>query len=231
MAHDAQKRFVTSIRAAFFSYFQDKRVLEIGSLDINGSVRSMFDNCEYIGLDVAAGPGVDVVAQGQDYDAPDGSFDTVICCEVMEHNPHWVETFENMIRLCRPGGLIIMSCGGAGRAEHGTTRTTVSDSPLTIGMGWEYYHNLTASEVMRRIPLGQSMKPYGFMYNHESSDLYFVGFRRGGEIVPAAERSIRTLQRYYIVRNVPSRVRALKRQVLIHLVGEQRYNAGPVRFW
>ncbi len=79
-------------------------MLEIGSLDVNGTVRQHFEKCDYRGLDVAEGPGVDIVCQAQDYDAPIGSFDTVVCCEVMEHNPHWAETFANMLRLCQPGG-------------------------------------------------------------------------------------------------------------------------------
>src|SRR5690606_19424692 len=103
-------------------FFRGTRVLEVGSLDLNGSVRSNFSGCDYLGIDVAAGPGVDLVCQGQDYDAPDGSFDVVTSCEAMEHNPYWRETFANMLRLCRPGGLILMTCATTGRGEHGTTR-------------------------------------------------------------------------------------------------------------
>jgi len=49
----------------------------------------LFSDCDYIGLDVAPGNGVDIVCEGQNYDAPDESFDVVISCEVMEHNPFW----------------------------------------------------------------------------------------------------------------------------------------------
>ena len=120
MAHRQQQAFVATIKMAFPSYFAGSRVLEVGSLNINGSVRQHFSGGQYIGLDVGPGPGVDVVCQGQDYDAPDGSFDVVISCECLEHNPFWRETFENMLRLCRPGGLVIMTCAstGAPRALH-----------------------------------------------------------------------------------------------------------------
>lgn len=118
-------------------------MLEIGSLDINGTIRSAFDHCDYTGIDVAAGKGVDVVCEGQSYDAPDGSFDTVISCECLEHNRHWKGTFQNMIRLCKPDGLIVMSCATLGRSEHGTARSDPDASPLTVDKGWNYYRNLT----------------------------------------------------------------------------------------
>jgi hypothetical protein len=58
--------------------FDRKRVLEVGILDINGSVPSFFINCSYIDTDVAARRGVGVVCQAQDLKAPDGSFDHVV---------------------------------------------------------------------------------------------------------------------------------------------------------
>ena len=42
-------------------FFQNKSVPEVGSWDTNGSIRRFFSNCEYIGVDIAEGPGVDVV--------------------------------------------------------------------------------------------------------------------------------------------------------------------------
>ena len=75
MSHYTQRQFVEWVKAAFPDSFKGKRVLEVGSLDINGSVRGYFQDCEYIGLDVGPGPGVDVVCGGQEYDAPSGSFE------------------------------------------------------------------------------------------------------------------------------------------------------------
>lgn len=83
MAHTEQLEFVKLVRAGFSDFFKSKHVLEIGSLDINGGVRGLFADCVYTGIDVAPGPGVDIVCQGQDYDAPDSTYDSVICCEVM----------------------------------------------------------------------------------------------------------------------------------------------------
>jgi hypothetical protein len=52
MAHQEQKDFVQKLRNNFSNFFTDKKVLEIGSLNINGSIREFFDNCKYTGIDV-----------------------------------------------------------------------------------------------------------------------------------------------------------------------------------
>ena len=110
MAHQGQRDFVRLVSTELQSFFRDARVLEVGSLNINGSVRDFFSNCSYVGIDIAPGKDVDVVCQGQEYAAADGSFDQVISCEAMEHNPHWKETFDNMVRICRPGACFNDLC-------------------------------------------------------------------------------------------------------------------------
>ena len=133
MAHEYQKRFTEKVKSTNPTFFSNTKVLEVGSLDINGSMREFFDGCEYIGLDVGEGKGVDVVCSGHEYDAPD---------ECFEHNPYWAETFSNMVRLTKTGGLIFFTCATTGRHEHGTRRTSPTKSPLTINKGWDYYRNL-----------------------------------------------------------------------------------------
>ena len=97
---------------------------------------------DYIGIDVGEGKGVDIVCPGQDYNAPDNTFDIACSAECFEHNPYWKETFANMVRMCKPGGLIVLTCATTGRPEHGTTRSDIGSSPLTVSIGWEHYKNL-----------------------------------------------------------------------------------------
>lgn len=176
MAHDQQREFVESVRDRFPGFFTGVRVLEVGSLDVNGSVRDFFTDCDYTGIDVGVGQGVDVVAQGQEYDAPDGHFDTVISAECFEHNPFWLETFVNMRRMC--SGLVVFTCATEGRGEHGTARTSPADSPLTVGLGWHYYRNLTASDFEDALPLGDLFAAHEFSTNEWTRDLYFYGLVR-----------------------------------------------------
>lgn len=182
MSHQAQRLFVGRIAECFPSLFRGSRVLEVGSLDVNGSIREFFKDCNYTGLDIAPGKGVDVVCQGQDFDAPDGSFDVVISCEAMEHNPFWAETFQNMVRLCRPGGLVVFTCAGIGRPEHGTARTTPQFSPLTVDVGWHYYENLSEKKFHQRFDFGKDFTAFEFWNNWASFDLQFAGIKSGTSV-------------------------------------------------
>lgn len=175
MSHPAQHDYIRYVKNKFPEHFSNKQVVEIGSLNINGTVRIFFDNCHYVGLDVAAGKDVDLVCEGQNFNAPNESFDVAISCECFEHNPHWVETFRNMYRVTRPGGMIIMTCATTGRAEHGTTRTTPQDSPLTIGLGWDYYKNLTEKDFRENFNIESMFRNFEFL--SQNTDLYFYGIK------------------------------------------------------
>jgi SAM-dependent methyltransferase len=97
---------------------QKLRILDVGSMDVNGSYRAFFDDpaWAYTGLDLAEGPGVDVVVD-QPYrwrDLADGSFDVVVSGQAFEHFEYpWVSMLE-VARVLRPGGLVcvIVPSGG-----------------------------------------------------------------------------------------------------------------------
>lgn len=178
MAHLEQRSFIEAVRAKYSEFFINKGVLEVGSLNINGSARDFFTDCDYIGIDVGCGNGVDIVAQGQEYDASDETFDTVISCECFEHNPYWLETFLNMVRMCKKDGLVFFTCATTGRQEHGTSASYPTDSPLTREIGWEYYRNLTEEDFTSAIDFKQHFKDYAFSVDNNASDLYFYGIRR-----------------------------------------------------
>jgi hypothetical protein len=56
LSHKSQIDFVSGVKTQFPEFFEGGRVLEIGSLDINGSVRDFFVNCEeYVGCDLGEG--------------------------------------------------------------------------------------------------------------------------------------------------------------------------------
>lgn len=170
MSHSEQRTYIQSLKHRFPEAFSGRKVLEVGSLDINGTVRDFFEGCEYVGVDVGEGPGVDVVANGENLTYPDKSFDVAISCECFEHNPAWKETFVNMHRMA--ADMVIFTCASEGRPEHGTKRSDPGSSPLTAE--WEYYRNLTEGD-FRHLPLDDMFVRYEFDRNLTSHDLYFWG--------------------------------------------------------
>jgi hypothetical protein len=170
MSHQAQMDFVAGLSLKFPELFIRKNVLEIGSLNINGSIRQFFQQCNYVGVDIGAGRDVDIVARGEELTYGDESFDVVASCECFEHNPHWAKTFDNMVRMA--GSLVFFSCATTGRKEHGTSRTSPQDAPFC----GDYYMNLTEEDVRRECDLS-AFKVYEFIVDYKVNDLYFWGIK------------------------------------------------------
>lgn len=176
--HQPQVDFVNFVKNKFPDFFKNKNVLEVGSLNVNGTIRNLFEDCNYTGLDIGPGKDVDVVYEGQKYPGPDNFYDTIISCECMEHNPFYLETFLNMWRMTKINGLILMTCATDGRLEHGTSEHSSLDSPLTIAAGWNYYKNLNEGHFITPLNFAFFFSEWNFSYNYEWFDLYFYGIKR-----------------------------------------------------
>lgn len=167
MSHPEQQRFVARIADLLRP---DGPLLEIGSLDVNGSVRPLFDAHPYVGIDLGPGPGVDVVASGHAF-GRSGGFATVVTTECLEHDAGWRETLATIVRVLRPGGLLVLTCATTGRHEHGTARTSPTMSPSTN----DHYRNLDAADVLGA--LGDGMRVDLVATCWSSFDLYVVARR------------------------------------------------------
>ena len=183
MAHYEQQQFCQKIKDTFPKYFSKKRVLDIGSLDINGNNRFLLDDCNYIGLDVGEGPNVDVIRVAHLYEAPNEQFDLIISTEVFEHDMYYQESVQNIIRMLKPGGAFLFTCASTGRPEHGTINSDGGEAApllLQISKDWSnYYKNLTKSDFIT-IPGFTEAFPDGFFeYNPNPGDLYFFGVKGG----------------------------------------------------
>jgi len=100
------------------------RILEVGSFDHNGTVRPAFSQhqpLEYIGIDIAAGPGVDEVCSVYDLGQRFGKnyFDLVINTELLEHVADWKAAINQMKAVTKEGGLMIMTTRTEGFLYHG----------------------------------------------------------------------------------------------------------------
>ena len=100
-------------RLFFELYVNDsiRTVVELGSQNVNGSIR---DHCpadvHYIGLDMALGDGVDVVIDpGRPLPLAAGSVDAVVTSSAFEHDTCFWDTFLELVRILRPGGLLYVN--------------------------------------------------------------------------------------------------------------------------
>ena len=116
--HDAVRVFLEDVKRIHPDHFKKKRVLEVGSQDLNGSAREYFKKCEYTGVDWQPGKGVDVVALAHELTYPDNTFDVVVSTECMEHDVHAKLTVSNIIRMLKPGGLCIITAASDNREPH-----------------------------------------------------------------------------------------------------------------
>lgn len=197
MAHKEQKNFLDRIKNKFPNAFKECKVLDVGSFDVNGNEKPWFDNCDFIGLDIGPGKGVDVVCPANEYDAPDETFDTIISCECWEHNPFYKESILNCIRMLKPGGYFIFTCATTGRPIHGTAsqdkidqekRKTLQGNvfnewitmPNVIRKEWnnEYYKNVTEKDIRSFLDINSIFSSYEFEIEKKHCDLYFWGIKK-----------------------------------------------------
>ena len=52
MAHQEQINFCLYVKEKYPTFFNNKKVLDVGSGDINGNNRYLFEDCDYFGCDV-----------------------------------------------------------------------------------------------------------------------------------------------------------------------------------
>jgi hypothetical protein len=139
--HIAVEEFLTKVKEKYPLYFKEKDVLEVGSLDINWSVRKYFDNCTYTWIDLWEGKWVDLVRDIIDYN-PIHQFDVVISTEMLEHCINYQDAIFKMVDLLKSWWLLIVTAWGSGRTPHWTFESDPMSAPFTN----DWYKNILASE-------------------------------------------------------------------------------------
>lgn len=91
-----------------------KTILDIGSCDVNGTLKPLFSDGTYIGLDAAPGPNVDIVSSARSMPIDNDSFDVVVSTSCFEHDDRFWLTFLEMCRVLKPKGFLYINAPSAG---------------------------------------------------------------------------------------------------------------------
>lgn len=119
-----------------------KIVVEVGAYDVNGSCRQAVVQqlpAQYIGTDMQAGPGVDVVCSGTELPEKLGHefADLIICTEVLEHVREYADFLLSIWSVLKVGGILLLTTRSPGFPYHEYPsdhwRFTWSDMAYTFG--------------------------------------------------------------------------------------------------
>tara|TARA_R110000751_G_scaffold46368_14_gene104438 strand:- start:209 stop:736 length:528 start_codon:yes stop_codon:yes gene_type:complete len=171
VAHKEQQEFIQYVKSSVPMFFFHKSVIDIGSRDVNGNNREYFLGGSYVGVDITPGDNVDVVCKGHEYESD--PVDVTISTECFEHDMYWGETINNMVKLTKPGGLVVFTCASTSRPEHGTRRTSEGKEHWDQEEWPDYYMNLTENHVRQVLVCDKVFSTYKFIDG--GSDLYFYG--------------------------------------------------------
>jgi SAM-dependent methyltransferase len=92
-------------------------VLDLGSMDVNGSYRTLLTDprVRYTGADLEPGPGVDTVLDDPNrLPWPEEAFDLVLSGQMLEHAEQFWIAFAEMRRVLRPDGVLVVIAPSSG---------------------------------------------------------------------------------------------------------------------
>lgn len=157
-----------------------KKVCELGSRTViwdnhafahNGLVRPLFTGAKrYVGVDIREGVNVDITGDAANWrpDPPE-LFDTVVCCETLEHTPEGKKICRTAFDILAPGGIFLVTAAGPGRNTHSCV-----DGGPNLHPG-EYYNNVSAEM------LAPWLKPFEFFMIDiltTPTDIYALAVKR-----------------------------------------------------
>jgi hypothetical protein len=170
--HAEVYQFLKNLKDQHSDYFKNVKVLEVGSQDINGSVRIHFEECNYTGIDLGEAPGVDLVVDINDYITPN-TYDTVISSEMLEHCKNWESALLRMYDNTKHKGMFILTCASINRHEHGTHNHTTNDSKFTL----DHYRNISILDFHSILP-ETLFDEYCLGVHRNLEDLLFWGIKK-----------------------------------------------------
>lgn len=90
---------------------ENKELLEIGSKDFNGSIKSILpNNIKHVGIDIEHGEGVDYVLEDPyNFPIPSDKYDFVVATSIFEHAEFFWLSYLEMLRVLKPNGILYIN--------------------------------------------------------------------------------------------------------------------------
>lgn len=164
---------MAGVKAQYPEYFKGRVVLEVGSRimykQAEWGPRGLFEGCDYTGIDLEEGEGVDVRIPLSIYSPMPGvPPEVVVCSEMLEHDPNWRLSVEYMAEMLAPGGLLLITAAGPGRSKH------THYHGHALGPDPDYYGNIPVDFMG---PLLEDFDDHKIEYNKKAKDVYFYGIK------------------------------------------------------
>jgi len=143
------------------------KVLEIGSLDVNGGLRDILD---IYGVDMRKGPGVDLVSPVQDLHNhfKTGHFDGCVSAGTIEHIEDWRGFVRVTWDLVKEGGYLVLTIASLQKKRHAYPddywRMT-EEQIRTIYPRMEHYEEIGKKASGRCVSVGWVVKKEGELGN------------------------------------------------------------------
>ena len=128
--------YSSMVKMAKFAIEHDqkgKTVVDIGSLDINGSYRVLFPKSTYIGVDIVEGPNVDVIMGSKEWDKLK-DVDIVISGQTLQHVEDIPKLMKSIFDVLKIDGMLCIIAPSAGRKSISKEEMmkTVSDAGFEV---------------------------------------------------------------------------------------------------
>jgi ubiquinone/menaquinone biosynthesis C-methylase UbiE len=144
--HDTAMQNAQKFKSKYVKTLSNLHVVDIGSYNVNGTLRSIFQGARYTGIDQSAGPNVDIVCNADTLPFDNNSIDIVVSSSCFEHDPTFWETFLEMCRIVKPGGYIYINAPSSG-PYHGYP-----------GDSWRFYKDSWSSLAQWSTKKGHNIK-------------------------------------------------------------------------
>jgi SAM-dependent methyltransferase len=190
---------------------QGKSVIEVGALDVNGSIRPIVEALgprSYLGVDVRSGPGVDrtcdvdrlVLEFGQ------RAFDVVISTEMLEHIRDWRTAMSNLKHVLKPEGVLLITTRSRGFHFHGYPfdfwRYEADDVEAILS---DLSIEVVATDPLAPGVFVKAVKPVDFVET-DTSNYPLYSIITGDVTVQLSESDIAWFRMRYLTRQMLSRV-------------------------